>query len=149
MLELAELRMRGGVAQLYAVGCWVGGREYRHHHCRMHRLLVLRMLSSSMEENGLPDGEALGLLGWVLLVELWIIVCSLARAQDKAMVAESVQRHASSIEECLFDVLPLRACPDCGREDVLRLCIVQLHVELNQSRTVCTKNSKWENDSRL
>jgi hypothetical protein len=113
MLELAELRMRGKMAQLYAVGHWVGGREDRHHHCRMHRLLLLRMPSSSMEENGPPDGEALGLSGWVLLVGLWMIVCSLARAQDKAMAAESVQRHASSIEECLFDVLPSRACPDC------------------------------------
>jgi hypothetical protein len=113
MLELARLRMRGEVAQLYALGRWVGGREDRHHHCRMHRLLVLRMLSSSMEENGSPDGEVLGLSGWALLVGLWMIVCSLARAQDKAMVAESVQRHASSIEECLFDVLPSRACPDC------------------------------------
>ena len=85
-----------------------------------------------MEENGAPDEEALGLSGWVLLVGLWMIVCSLARAQDKAMVAESVQRHASSIEECLFDVLPSRACPNCTvREDVSRLYTAQLHVELN------------------
>jgi hypothetical protein len=61
MLELAELRMRGEVARLYVVGRWVGGREDRHHHCRMHRLLLLRMLNSSMEEDGSLDGEALGL----------------------------------------------------------------------------------------
>lgn len=113
MLELAELRMRGEVAQLYVVGHWAGGREDRHRHCRMHRLLVLRMLSSSMEENGPLDGVVLGLSRWVFLVELWVIVCSLAKVQDRATAAESVQRHASSIEECLFDVLPSRACPDC------------------------------------
>ena len=60
MWELAELRMRGEVAQLYVVGHWVGGREDRHRHCRMHPLLVLRMLSSSKEENGPLDGEVLG-----------------------------------------------------------------------------------------
>ena len=113
MLELAELRMRGEVARLYVVGHWAGGREDRYRHCRMHRLLVLRMLSSSMEENGPLDGVVLGLSRWVVLVELWVIVCSLAKVQDKATAAESVQRHASSIEECLFDVLPWRACPDC------------------------------------
>ena len=110
MLELAELRMRGEVARLYVVGHWAGGREDRHRHCQMHRLLMLRMLSSSMEENGPLDGVVLGLSRWMFLVE---IVCSLAKVQDKATAAESVQRHASSIEECLFDVLPWRACPDC------------------------------------
>jgi hypothetical protein len=110
MLELAELRMRGEVAQLHVVGHWAGGREDRHRHCQMHRLLMLRMLSSSMEENGPQDGVVLGLSRWMFLVE---IVCSLAKVQDKATAAESVQRHASSIEECLFDVLPWRACPDC------------------------------------
>jgi hypothetical protein len=60
MLELAELRRRREVAQLYVVGHWAGGRGDRHRHCRMHRLLVLRMLSSSTEENGSLDGEDLG-----------------------------------------------------------------------------------------
>jgi hypothetical protein len=113
MLELVELSMRGEVVRLYVVGHWVGGREDRHRHCRMRRLLTLQMLSSSTEENGLLDGDVLALPGWVLLVGLWVIVNSPAKAQDKAMAAESVQRHASSIEECLFDVLPSRACPSC------------------------------------
>jgi hypothetical protein len=113
LAELVELRMRGEVAQLYVAGHWAGGREDRHRHCRMHRLLVLRMLSSSMEENGPLDGVVLGLSKWMFLVELWVIVCSLAKVQDKATAAESVPRHASSIEECLFDVLPSRAYPDC------------------------------------
>jgi hypothetical protein len=61
-----------------------------------------------------------------------VIVCSLAKVQDKATAAESVQRHASGIEESLFDVLPSRACPNCTvREDVSRLYTAQLHVELN------------------
>jgi hypothetical protein len=132
MLELAELRMAGEVAQLYVVGHWPGGRGDRHRHCRIHRLLVLRMLSSSMEENGPLDGVVLGLSGWVLSVGLWVIVCSLAKVQDKATAAESVQRHASSIEESLFDVLPLRAYPNCTvKENVSRLCTAQLHVELS------------------
>src|SRR2546421_12007090 len=103
MLELAELRMRGEVAQLYMVGHWPGGREDRHRHCRMHRLLVLRMLSSSTEENGSLDAVVFALSRWAFLVELGVIVCSLVKVQDKATAAESVQRHASSIEECLFD----------------------------------------------
>src|SRR5271156_3553233 len=107
------MRVMLELAQLYVVGHWAGGREDRHRHCRMHRLLVLRMLSSSMGENGPLDGVVLGLSRWVFLVERWVIVCSLAKVQDKATAAESVQRHASSIEECLFDVLPSRACPDC------------------------------------
>jgi hypothetical protein len=116
MLELAELRMRGEVAQLDVVGHWVGGREDRHRHCRMHRLLVPRMLSSSTEENEPLDGEVRGLPGQGLLVGLWAIVHSRVKAQDKAMAVESVRKHASSIEECLFDVLPSRACPDCTVE---------------------------------
>jgi hypothetical protein len=41
-----------------------------------------------------------------------MIVYSFAKAQDRAMAAESVQRHVSSVGECLFDELPSRACPD-------------------------------------
>jgi len=47
-----------------------------------------------------------------------VIVYSFVKVRDRAMAAESVQRHALSVGECLVDELPSKACPDwtAGKE---------------------------------
>jgi hypothetical protein len=72
-----------------------------------------------MVESGQQGVEALVSYGQALSVGLLMFVYSLAKVQDKAMAAESVQKHASSVEECLFDELPSRACPDWTAEKVM------------------------------
>ena len=74
------------------------------------------MPDSLMAENGQQDPEVLVSQEVMLSVGLWMTVCNLAQVQGKAMAAESGQRHASSVEECLFDELPSRACPDWTAE---------------------------------
>jgi hypothetical protein len=72
-----------------------------------------------MVESGQQGGEALVSYGQALSVGLLMFVYSLAKVQDKAMAVESVQKHTSSVEECLFDELPSRACPDWTAEKVM------------------------------
>jgi hypothetical protein len=106
-----------------------GGTGDRYHHCRRRRLLLPRMPSVWMAENEQWYEEVLVWQELVLSVWLLMIVCIRARVRDKAKAIEFVRRHASDIEECLFDELPLTACPNrTGEKGDSRIVVGSLHV---------------------
>lgn len=112
MWEWTKLHMNERAAQQYAVEHLAGGKGGRHHHCRMHPLLLPPMPNVWKVESGQREGWVLVSQGLVLSVGLSMIVYSFAKVQDRAMAAESVQRHVSSVGEYLFGELPSRACPN-------------------------------------
>jgi hypothetical protein len=56
MWEWMKLHMNERAAQPYAVEHWAGGKEGRHHHCRMHRLLLPPMPNVWKVESGQWEG---------------------------------------------------------------------------------------------